>query len=134
MTTTTSAVQDRMLQHISLDIGEVYLFDKFIITEFKFGAEINFENFYDVSLLIQEHFKNEPFGIIANRVNSYSVNLNDAPLFNEAFPNCKAFAIVHYNPLTEMVIEVENRFFTFNREAFANLVEAVNWVDQNLVA
>ena len=57
-----------------------------------------------------------------------------ASLFNEAFPNCKAYAIVHYNYITEKVIEVENKFFTFNREAFGDLLEAVNWVDQNLVA
>ena len=133
MITTKSPVQDRIVQHLTLPIGEVYLFDKFIITEFKFGADVTFENFYDVALIIQKHFNNEPFGIIANRINSYSVNLNDAPLFNEAFPNCKAFAIVHYNSMTEMVIEVENRFFTFNREAFSDLTQAVNWVDQNLV-
>ena len=134
MTTYNSAVQNRIVKHHSFDIGDVYLFDKFIITEFKYGAEINFETFYEVSLIIQDNFDTSPFGIIANRINSYSVNLNDAPLFNEAFPNCKAFAIVHYNSLTEKVIEVENQFFTFNREAFGDLMEAVNWVDQNLIA
>ena len=77
MTTTNSTLQDRIVEHYNFDIGNVYVFEKFIVTEFNYGVDITFESFYEVSMIIQEKFKHKPFGFIANRINSYSLNLND---------------------------------------------------------
>ena len=113
-------------------IGDLCFFDNYVITFFNEGVDIDFDNFIEVGHLIKEHFKERPFGYIANRKYSYSINLNDADLFNEAFPNLKAYAIVVYNSLTERVFEIENHFFKFNRKAFKTIEDAIVWVEETL--
>ncbi|WP_179019381.1 hypothetical protein [Winogradskyella forsetii] len=114
------------------NIGNIYFFENYVITNFDEGVDINYENFDEVERLINRHFKEKPFGFIANRSHSYSINLTDAPLFNKAFPNLKAYAIIVYNSLTERVFEIENHFFTYNRKAFKDIDDAICWVEENL--
>ena len=114
------------------EIGTLYLFENYVITNFNEGVDISYANFYETGLVIRNHFNNRPFGYIANRQNSYSINLNDATIFNKAFPNLKAYAIVTYNTLTEKVFEIENHFFTSKRQAFQNINDAIDWVKEIL--
>lgn len=116
----------------NVTLGSLYLFDNYIVVEFKEGVDINFENFSDVTEIIKKQFNDRPFGFIANRLNSYSIDLSDATKFNAYFPNLKAYAIVAYTVMTRRVFEVENHFFTFNREAFKNLEQATEWVEKTL--
>tara|TARA_R100001369_G_scaffold81162_1_gene111933 strand:- start:1753 stop:2160 length:408 start_codon:yes stop_codon:yes gene_type:complete len=117
---------------INVKLGRLYLFDNYVVAEFKEGVDINFDNFSDITEIIKKEFKDKPFGFISNRLNSYSINLNDATKFNAYFPNLKAYAIVAYNSITQRVFEIENHFFTFNREAFRNLEHAAEWVEKTL--
>ena len=132
MLTTESPIFQDVIKSFNTKIGTVFIFDNYIITEFKEGIDINFENHYEVSIIIQNHFKDKPFGFLANRINSYSINLSDAHLFNEAFPNCKAYAITYYNEISEKVMTLENQFFKFNRKAFKNLKQATDWIKSTL--
>lgn len=113
-------------------LGDVYFFENFFVAEFKEGLDINFSNFSEVHQLIKNHYKDKPFAFISNRIHSYSIVLGDAKLFNERYPNCFAYAIVAYKQLTEKVIEIENKFFKFNRQSFTTLPEAIQWVDNYL--
>ncbi len=117
---------------INVELGRLYLFDNYVVAEFKEGVDINFDNFSDVTEIIKKQFNDKPFGFISNRLNSYSINLKDATKFNAYFPNLKAYAIVAYNSITQRVFELENHFFTFNREAFKNLEHAAEWVEKTL--
>jgi len=119
---------------LNVKLGSVYLFDTYIVTEFNEGVDINFDNFDEVTQIIKNHYENRSFGFIANRLNSYSIDLTDATKFNANFPNLKAYAIVVYNTLTERVFEIENHFFEFNREAFKTLEHAAEWVEQTLLS
>jgi hypothetical protein len=117
---------------LNVKLGSVYLFDNYIVTEFKEGVDINFDNFQEVTDIIKSHFGNKPFGFIANRLNSYSIDLTDATKFNANFPNLEAYAIVLYNSLTQRVFEIENHFFEYNRAAFKTLETAAEWVEETL--
>lgn len=118
---------------LNVKLGSVYLFDNYIVTEFKEGVDINFDNFQEVTDIINNHYGNKSFGFIANRINSYSIDLTDATKFNANFPNLKAYAIVVYNTLTQRVFEIENHFFKYNRAAFKTLENAAEWVEETLV-
>jgi hypothetical protein len=117
---------------LNVKLGSVYLFDNYVVTEFKEGVDVNFDNFKEVSEIIKTHFNNKPFGFIANRLNSYSIDLTDAKKFNANFPNLEAYAIVLYNSLTQRVFEIENHFFEYNRAAFKTLENAAEWVEETL--
>jgi len=116
----------------NVTLGSLYLFDNYVVAEFKEGVDINFDNFSDVTEIVKKKFNDKPFGFIANRLNSYSIDLTDATKFNTYFPNLKAYAIVAYTVMTRRVFEVENHFFTFNREVFKNLEQASEWVEKTL--
>ena len=116
----------------NVTLGRLYLFDNYVVAEFKEGVDINFDNFSDVTEIIKKQFNDQPFGFISNRLNSYSIDLTDATKFNTYFPNLKAYAIVAYTAMTRRVFEVENHFFNFNREAFKNLELAAEWVEHTL--
>ena len=113
-------------------IGSIFFNDTYVITNFSEGVDINHNNFENVGNYIKSHFKGKNFGYIANRENSYSINLTQANIFNEAFPNLKAYAVVAYNPITEKVFEIEDRFFAFNRKSFRSLDSAIEWVERTL--
>ena len=66
------------------------------------------------------------------RKNSYSINLNDAKIFNETFKNLKAYAIIVYSNLTERIIEIESHFFKFNRKVFKDFENAIDWIENSL--
>ena len=117
---------------IKVKLGKVYLFENYLVIEFNEGVHIKFDDFSEITELVKIHYKNEPFGFISNRINSYSIDLNDADLYNKAFPNLKAYAVVVYKPLTEAVFEIEDHFFKFNRRVFKNLLDAIEWLEKVL--
>ncbi|MEM9681442.1 MAG: hypothetical protein AAF901_14050 [Bacteroidota bacterium] len=118
-------------QH-SIALGELYFFENYFVAEFKEGANIGFENFTEARLLINDFYKDRPFGFVANRINSYSIILTEAEQFNKTFPNLMAYAIVSYTSISEKVFEIENHFFKFNRQLFKELSDAINWVEDTL--
>jgi len=111
MILTNSNLNNKSYTQVEVGLGTLYLFDNYMVTNFNEGVDINHNNFYEVGMIIKAHFKDQPFGYIANRLHSYSINLNDVHVFNTAFPNLKAYAVVAYNVLTERVFEIENHFF-----------------------
>lgn len=127
-----SPLQQNIKETFKTNIGDVFLFTNYLVVEYNEGIDITFENHYEVSMIIETHFKDKSFGFITNRVNSYSIDLKDAKYFNKAFPNCKAYGIVNYNHTHKSIIEIENKFFDFNRRIFEDLLEAVNWVENTL--
>ncbi|RNC87096.1 MAG: hypothetical protein ED556_06635 [Winogradskyella sp.] len=112
---------------LNFKLGSVFLSDQYVITHFNEGIDISYDNFYEIGIAIKSHFKGQPFGYIANRENAYSINLNDAHHFNEAFPNLKAYAVVCNSLFGKGVFEIENHFFESNRRIFKDLDEAINW-------
>lgn len=119
-------------QVYKLKLGTIYLYQNFLLAEFNEGADITFKNFDELAFLIKTHFEDRPFGFIANRINSYSINLNDAKVFNETFKNLKAYAIIVYSNLTERIIEIESHFFKFNRKVFKDFENAIVWIEDSL--
>jgi len=117
------------LEKKEFKIGTLYFNKKYVLTHFKEGIDINYNNFKEVGNFIKSYFNGKEFGYIANRVNSYSINLEDAKIFNESFPNLKAYAIVAHSTFTEKIFEIENHFFPYNRKAFKNMEDAVEWVE-----
>jgi hypothetical protein len=132
MTIRNTELIKRPHHYYKTKLGDVYFFDRFFIAEFNEGLDIDFSSFSEIDELIKTHFGNKTFAFISNRVNSYSIVLGDAQLFNTRYPNCTAYAIVAYKPFTEKVIEIENKFFSFNRRAFRSIEKALDWVESTL--
>lgn len=117
--------------HKSIHLGHLFFFENFLVAEFNEGVEINYKNFDAARQLIKDYFGNENFGLISNRINSYSIVITDAPLFNQC-DTLKAYATVSYSLFAEKVFHVENYFFKFNKQNFNSLTDAKVWVEDTL--
>lgn len=126
------ALTKNSLKTLETELGTIYFFQNYIITNFKEGTDLDFNSFYPIAVEIGKFYWKRPFGIIANRENEYAINLKDAEVLNMAFPNLKAYAIIAYNQLTQRVIEVEEHFFKFNRNTFNSIEEGISWVEKVL--
>lgn len=131
MSITNTPLYQNVMSHKTIHLGELFFFENYLVTEFNEGVEINYKNFDAVRELIKEHFGNESFGLISNRINSYSIVITDAPLFNQC-QSLKAYATVTYSLLAERVFNVENYFFKFNKQNFNSLSDAKVWVENTL--
>lgn len=115
-----------------LKLGELRYNNQYIVVVFNEGIDVNFDNFGEIADIIKSQYGTRPFGYISNRINSYSIDLSDAEKFNKMFPNAKACATVAHSSMTERIFEIEERFFKFNRRAFRNIEDAIDWVEDTL--
>ncbi|WP_111307533.1 hypothetical protein [Confluentibacter sediminis] len=126
-----SELYQSVKNHKTIDLGNLFFFENYLVAEFNEGVEINYRNFESVRELIREYFGDESFGLISNRINSYSIVITDAPLFNQC-QSLKAYATVTYSLFAEKVFDVENYFFKFNKQNFNSLNDAKMWVEDTL--
>lgn len=132
MSITETPICNNLLAHSEIKIGNLYFFKSFLVAEYHEGVRLDFESFNEAQEVILSHFGNTDFGYVANRINSYCVNITDAPLFNSVLKNLKAHATVTYNSFSDMNFELESHFFDFNRKLFKSLTEATSWVESEL--
>lgn len=114
------------------DFGKVKIIDNFVIAEMNEGITFDLP---DRSILLnycQEYFKDQPFGFISHRINSYSINptvyIDAAKNFN-----VKAVAIVTFDTIGRGNVAIEKQFFGEPFEIFDNLEYAINWMKQMLL-
>ncbi len=132
MKTIDSIAYNHHKKHYSIQLGEIIFFDSFVIVEVNEGLNIDFKDLKEFSVLTREHFGLDNFGLISNRINSYSIVLSDAKLFDDFFSNISVFATVSYSSIAKQVFKIENHFFNNSRKQFSSLDGAVNWVKANL--
>ena len=65
---------------------------------------------------------------MANRINSYSVNLIDASHYREKAKNLYAYGVVGHDLASKMNAEIENEFCTSKKVDYDNIYDAVNSV------
>lgn len=131
MSITESPLFQKVKSFKTIDLGNLFFFENYLVVEFNEGVEINYNNFEAVRILIRNHFGDANFGLISNRINSYSIVITDAPLFNQC-QSLKAYATVTYNLFAEKIFNVENYFFKFNKQNFNSLALAETWVEETL--
>ena len=70
--------------------------------------------------------EDKPYGVIANRINSYSVNLLDAPELRALAKNLKAYGIVAYDLAGKRHASMEGEFCLSDNIAHDSIYEAIN--------
>lgn len=132
MKVVNSSITHLIEDTIASKIGDFYFFKDFIIAEFKEESHVSFAQFEDIMEMGKEKYNSKPVGFISNRINSYSVNLIDM-FENSNFSNyLSAYAIVSYSEVTTKVLDLEDHYFSIPRKRFNNLIEAANWIQDEL--
>jgi len=78
---------------------------------------------------LMNYFGNtKPFGLIANRVNSYSIALLETMEVKSIFPNMVAYGVVSHNEAGRMNAIIESNFCASKDISFDNLYEGLEAV------
>ncbi len=110
-----------------LSFGELSLFKEHAVIECFLGEDIGHVEIEELSKVLFPYFKNRMFGLIANRVNQYSVNLVAiSNLFSAK--NLVAGAIIAYSQIGKSTASIEDSVIEgASIEVFSNLEQATTW-------
>ena len=134
MTVKESTLINQAEKTYTTNLGNIYFFEDFVITEFNEGVHITFENSEEYLMLIKSHFKNKTsFGYITNMINSYSISPMDSCNIKKDLINLSCSGVVCYSNANRMNAEIENRFCDSNNKIHNNLFEAIDYVNSNLI-
>lgn len=129
MTIASSNVASQIVKQTRSEVGTLHFFNHLAVIEFNEGTHIDLKAVRKTLNDLTDYFGySKPFGIIANRVNSYSISLLDVKDARAALPNLSAYGIVSYNSATRMNAEIESSFCQWNDICFNNLYEGLDTI------
>ena len=120
-----SNVATEVVKQVESKFGQLHLFNKIAVVEFNEGVHIDLKAFKNTINEINSYFNNKPFGLVANRVNSYSISLLDLKSVHNLMPNMKAYGIVTHDEAGLMNAVIESNFCGANNISFDNLYEGL---------
>ncbi|MEL6810531.1 MAG: hypothetical protein AAFP76_04280 [Bacteroidota bacterium] len=125
-----SKYKDKYREKLSLDSGNYYIFDKFVIGEVNEGEHFDWETAKVVIQRVYLHFGTTDIKVsyISNRINSYSVQPKDWLIFFKERHKIKSIAVVAYNKMGMMSVVLERIFSKAPIRKFDNLDKAIHWV------
>ncbi|MDO5970983.1 hypothetical protein Q4Q35_14340 [Flavivirga aquimarina] len=121
-----SDFSNHIVKSTQKELGNIFFFNHIAVIEFNEGVHIDINNSNEIFEELINFFGNSrPFGIVANRINSYSINLLDADLFKKKISNLCHYAVVGHNRASKMNAEIENSFCNFNKINYDCIHEAM---------
>ncbi|WP_053978073.1 hypothetical protein [Mangrovimonas xylaniphaga] len=117
---------------VEFSFGNIYFFDKFILSEINEGVHFDWEKIEEVIAFAMDHYgPNFKIAYISNRVNSYSLDPHSWSRFQDELDHIVASAIVYYSYINFMNASIEKLFSPSSMKRCETLEEAMEWV-QNL--
>ncbi|MEW7280035.1 hypothetical protein ABW636_15685 [Aquimarina sp. 2201CG1-2-11] len=127
-------INKKLIKKFEIDIGVVYFYKNYVITEINEGVVLNFEKAAKLLQLGIEYYGTKvPFIYISNRINSYSFEPTSHFKSTEMFPNLKGFGVVIYDQLNSDVAKIEQTFINKPTNIFYSLEEAIAWAEELII-
>lgn len=124
-----SDVASHIIKQTKSEIGSTHFFNHIAVMEFNEGVHIDLISFGKTMKEIITYFgPTKPFGLVTNRVNSYSLDILDIDKVPPLLPNMVAYGIVSYNEAGRMNAVIESNFCKSNNICFENLYEGLDTV------
>ncbi|MFV9550844.1 hypothetical protein [Algibacter sp. PT7-4] len=129
-----SDFSNQIIKSVESRLGNIFFFKHLAVVELNEGVHFDMSN---ASLIINElnsYFGNStPYGVVANRINSYSVNLIETPLFRKKAKNLYAYGVVGHDLGSKMNAEMENDFCISEKVDYDTINEAFNGVNNKII-
>lgn len=127
----TDEHRNSYIKKYTLQIGEVEVYENYMIAQLNEGITLNLESVEELLLITKTHFPKDPFVYITVRKNSYAV---DPMMYLKIFEikNLKAIAIVSAKFIDNHNIKIEKHFFNKPMNIFETLPEAISWATAEL--
>ncbi|KJD34520.1 hypothetical protein PK35_01645 [Tamlana nanhaiensis] len=128
-----SDLRKHVLKTIKNELGYMHFLNQIAVIEFNEGVHVELNNTQSLFTELKTFFGiNKPFGVVANRVNSYSVKLLDIPAFRSQVDNLSAYAVVGHDPAGIMNAAIESNFCLSDDIGYDNIYEAVDSVNNKV--
>ncbi len=118
---------------LELEFGRVWFLENILIAELDEGILFDVENNRKLLEIGSETFRDQPYGYISNRKNSYAVN---PMVYIESAnaPYLRAIAVVSKSDICKQNAVLERQFYKENNhfEVFSELEEAIDWMKSHL--
>lgn len=108
----------------------IEVYPSFLITTIKEGVVFDTNELEIIYQVFENQFPNKDFGLIANRVNDYTVNPT-CYLESSKYKRLKAMAILCHEETSYLNAQFEKTFYK-DLEAFYTLEEAVAYISPKL--
>jgi hypothetical protein len=127
----------KIIKEFTLDFCTIqYRNDGIVVFEFADGINVDAEMAKQLRHLADENI-NQPFGILSNRINSYSLSF-DAMSVLANYNNIAALAIIVHSSKSQMLVETQNFFISKLRKMpikiFRDADTATEWLHNELNA
>lgn len=133
MTITDSNVASQIVKQEQSEAGMLHFFNHIAVVEFYEGIHVDLTSAKKTIEDLMKYFGNQkPFGLVANRVNSYSISLLETAEVRSIFPNLVSYGVVSHNEAGRMNALVENSFCLSENISYDNLYEALDTVYKNV--
>ncbi|WP_425075355.1 hypothetical protein [Psychroserpens sp. S379A] len=133
MKITDSNVASQIVKQEQSEAGMLHFFNHIAVVEFYEGIHVDLNSAKKTIEDLMKYFGNQkPFGLVANRVNSYSISLLETAEVRSIFPNLVSYGVVSHNEAGRMNALVENSFCLSENISYDNLYEALDTVYKNV--
>lgn len=133
MTITDSNVASQIVKQEQSEAGMLHFFNHIAVVEFYEGIHVDLTSARKTIEDLMKYFGSQkPFGLVANRINSYSISLLETAEVRSIFPNLVSYGVVSHNEAGRMNALVENSFCLSENISYDNLYEALDTVYKNV--
>ncbi|WP_040278452.1 hypothetical protein [Psychroserpens damuponensis] len=129
MTITKSNLASQIVKQETSAAGTLHFFNNMAVAEFNEGIHLDLNSGRKIVHDLLNYFGNtKPFGLISNRINSYSIELIETNEVKSIFPNLVAYGIVSHNEAGRMNAEIESHYCASSNISFDNIYEGMDIV------
>ncbi len=128
-----SDFSNQILKFVQNRLGNIFFFNHIAVVELNEGVHFDIENAPIIINELESYFgERQPYGVVANRINSYSVDLINTPLYREKAKNLYAYGVVGHDLASKMNAEIENDFCVSEKVDYDTIYDAINNVYNKL--
>ncbi|WP_299126861.1 hypothetical protein [uncultured Winogradskyella sp.] len=125
----------QIIKRTILKEGSIHFFNHLAVIEFNEGVHIDLISVKSTLDELLSYFgKSKPFGIITNRINSYSASTLDIKHARQALPNLSAYGIIWHNEAGRMNAKIESSFCQRKDICFDNLYDGLHTIYRRVKA
>lgn len=124
-----SDFSNQIVEFVQNKLGNIFFFNHIAVVELNEGVHFNLKNAPIIINELKAYFGDtKPFGVVANRVNSYSVDLLDTPKYREEVKNLQSYGVVGHDLASKMNATMENDFCAAEKVDYDSIYDAINHV------
>ncbi|SFD35324.1 hypothetical protein [Algibacter pectinivorans] len=128
-----SEFSEQIKKFVENEVGYIYFFNHIAVIEINEGIHLDITNAHKITDELNSYFEEtKPYGVVANRINSYSVNLVHIPLIKKMAKNLYAYGVVGHDLAGKMNAAIENDFCKADKVEYDSLFDAVNSIYQRV--